>query len=222
MCFLLSKKRDNACVFRYTGFLLAAVLLPILLLVSGCNRQNGPDYAGMVEELREKEPTDEDAIDELIAYQVRATDRKSYYERQAGLRMMRNGNWEEAIRHLEASVQLNPNDINLHESLAICYANQGRFNPSYLEKAIREYELTIDLAPDRAKPYYGLAVVHYYQGDNNKAIALLHDAIEVDEKFGRSYLLLGKLPMIGKILPWRYKAITGHLNFTVKIHVGPE
>lgn len=92
----------------------------------------------------------------------------------------------EAVRYLERAVQLSPNYPEAHWVLGTTLPVVGR-----LKEAIASVRRALELDPLRVE-YFGWATrLLLYARDNEGAIALGTEALEIDEEYGRGFVFIG-------------------------------
>ncbi len=80
--------------------------------------------------------------------------------------------YEEAEKEALIALELDPDNIALHNNYANLLLAMKRY-----EEAEIHYRLAIELGLDHAKPYYNLACLYSLQGETNKALHYLEEAV---------------------------------------------
>jgi tetratricopeptide (TPR) repeat protein len=80
-----------------------------------------------------------------------------------------------AIEEFKKALEVDLNNVNVHNSLGVCYGVRGEF-----EAAIRAFERAIDLSPDDVMATFNLGLAHFNQGDKEKALELFLSASRLD------------------------------------------
>lgn len=93
-----------------------------------------------------------------------------------GLLKHKQGKFEESIEYFQKSLELNSNDPETNNNLAVCYSNLGNY-----EKAIEYIEKAIAIEPNSHLLYNNLALQHRHMQNFEKAIANLKKAIEIKD-----------------------------------------
>jgi len=88
--------------------------------------------------------------------------------------LQEQGEYEAAVRHLEAALRLRPASPKVHNNLANVYLDLGR-----REDALRHLELALRLAPDAYQVHYNLARVLERLGRTGEAITHYRRAAEL-------------------------------------------
>lgn len=84
------------------------------------------------------------------------------------------GNIGEAIQEFKHALKLNPADINVHNSLGVCYAEMSDW-----DEAIACFEAARWLDPDDVMAIYNMGLVHLSLEDSEKALGLFLEANEI-------------------------------------------
>lgn len=88
------------------------------------------------------------------------------------------GRLEEAESYAKRALVLDPNTLPTHNNYGNLLVEQRRF-----EEAEQAYARASELEPDHPAPYYNLACLASLRGDADRAIALLHTAIVLDDRY---------------------------------------
>jgi len=98
-----------------------------------------------------------------------------------------------AIEEFKLALLLDPANVNVHNSLGVCYGIQGSF-----EKALDAFTTAIQLDPGEGMSIYNAGLVHMLSGRQDKALArfiealnISGDVFEVLFQTGRLYLEMG-------------------------------
>jgi tetratricopeptide (TPR) repeat protein len=83
---------------------------------------------------------------------------------------------EGAEAGFKRSIELEPNDIEMHQQLARFYSLTGR-----TDETIATYKQAIEVKPDSAKLHHFLALLYEAQGERDKAQVSYENAIKYDE-----------------------------------------
>ncbi|UCD79283.1 MAG: tetratricopeptide repeat protein [Desulfobacterales bacterium] len=99
-----------------------------------------------------------------------------------------------AIAEFKKALELNPSNVNVHNSLGVCFGLQGDY-----DKAIEEFKAAVLLEPEEYMALYNLGLVHMLTQQFDKALELFlkadkinGDAYEVSFQTGKLYLELGE------------------------------
>jgi len=99
------------------------------------------------------------------------------------------GKNDELIELLRSAIKLQPDNALAHNNLGNAYKEIGKY-----DLAIDSYKKAIAISPDHAGPYYNISSLYTdVLGNDEKAIELLHKAIEMSPYFSKSYNKLGLL-----------------------------
>jgi tetratricopeptide (TPR) repeat protein len=93
-----------------------------------------------------------------------------------GLALLQAGKPEEAIRHFERALQINPAypDADAYYNLGIALVQVGR-----TDEAIRQYEQTLRIAPDHAEAHNNLGIVLMQMGRTDEAISHYRQVLRI-------------------------------------------
>jgi tetratricopeptide (TPR) repeat protein len=113
----------------------------------------------------------------------------------SGDTLYQNGDIDSAIEEFKTALLLDPSDINVHNSLGVCYANLGDY-----ENALKEFEEALRLDAKEVMVLYNAGLTHLLRGNNEKALEYLLEADEISDEdifevalqTGSAYLALGK------------------------------
>lgn len=85
------------------------------------------------------------------------------------------GEIDGAIEEFKKALMVDPQNVNIRNSLGVCYGVKGE-----LEPAIDAFETAISLDPKDVMATYNLGLAHLKQGDQNKALDLFLKAYSLD------------------------------------------
>lgn len=104
-----------------------------------------------------------------------------------------NGDLTGAIGEFKQALLLDPTNVNVLNSLGVCYGIQGAF-----EKALDQFDSAIRLDPGEVMSIYNAGLVHMLSGRQDKALACFLGALNIAEDIfeilfqtGRLYLDMG-------------------------------
>lgn len=116
--------------------------------------------------------------------------------------LYQDGNIEGAVKEFETALLLDPSNVNVHNSLGVCYGILGDY-----KKALEEFKQAVRLDPDEIMSLYNLGLVHMLTGDKDKALKCFLDAGEKDENIfevalqtGKVYMEMGQLDIAKEFL----------------------
>jgi tetratricopeptide (TPR) repeat protein len=117
----------------------------------------------------------------------------------SGDTLYQKGDIHGAIKEFNAALMLDSSNVNVHNSLGVCYAVLGDY-----EKALEEFEEAVRLDPEEAMALYNAGLVNMLTDNSDKALEYFLDAdrkegniFDVAFQTGRLYLKMGK-PEQGK------------------------
>ncbi len=85
------------------------------------------------------------------------------------------GDIDGAIEEFKKALAVDPKNVNVHNSLGVCYGVQGK-----LDEAIDAFETAIHLDPEDVMSTFNLGLAHHKQGNQEKALELFLDAHSLD------------------------------------------
>lgn len=105
----------------------------------------------------------------------------------SGDQLFDKGDIDGSIDEFQRALKLDPSNINVHNSLGVCYGLIGDY-----EKAKSEFRAAINLNSNEVMPWYNLGFTHMLVGNRNKALDLFlkanilnQDVFEVAFQTGR-------------------------------------
>lgn len=112
----------------------------------------------------------------------------------SGDNLYQEGDIDGAVDDYKKALSIDPNDINVHNSLGVCYGVMELYPDS-----LDEFETVINIDPDEFMAVYNIGLVYMLQGDMGKALEYFisadekeKDVFEVVFQIGRVYLAMGK------------------------------
>ena len=117
----------------------------------------------------------------------------------SGDRLFEKGNIKGSIEEFQQALKMDPANVNVHNSLGVCYGLLGKY-----EKAELEFRSTVKLAHTEVMAWYNMGFIHMLNGDRHKALdlffkanAINQDVFEVNFQTGRLLMELNQ-PESGK------------------------
>lgn len=98
------------------------------------------------------------------------------------------GDYDKAGKDFQLALKLDPFNVNIHNSLGVCYGMTGR-----PEKALEAFETAIWLDPQEVMAIHNAGITYQMMGDSDKAIALLEQASSIDDSIFETALHTGIL-----------------------------
>jgi tetratricopeptide (TPR) repeat protein len=102
---------------------------------------------------------------------------EKYMIKAADIHMSKE-NVDEAEQVLEEIVEINPNTVNIYNSLGVLYRKKGNY-----KKALYNYKKAIVIHPDRAPIYYNIGRVYIEMKDPEMAKSYLVQALKLEPDF---------------------------------------
>jgi tetratricopeptide (TPR) repeat protein len=106
----------------------------------------------------------------------------------SGDRLFDKGDIKGSISEFRLALKLNPSNINVHNSLGVCYGLMGDY-----EKAKKEFKIAIKLKPKAVMPWYNLGFTTMLAGDRRKALDLFLKANTIDQNVFEVAFQTGRL-----------------------------
>ena len=107
----------------------------------------------------------------------------------------RQGHYEEAEVKYRAALDIDPNIAHVFNNLGIAYRKQRKF-----DKALDLYGTARMHHPEDEHLLFNIARTHFESGQNEKAEAILREAIQLAPEFKQARLFLEKLETGGDIV----------------------
>ena len=82
---------------------------------------------------------------------------------------------QQTIQQFEKVIEINPNNIEVHNNLGLAYYNQGKYS-----QAVTEFEKVIRINPNNIEAHNGLGLVCYSQGKYQQAEVEFEKVIKLD------------------------------------------
>ncbi len=106
----------------------------------------------------------------------------------SGDRLYESGRLEEAAQEFQRALPLDPNNVNVINSLGVCYAQMGEF-----ENAVAEFARVTELAPNDFMAKYNLGCALVNLGREDEAELAFNQATKLEPNNGALYFQLAKL-----------------------------
>ncbi|OQX16001.1 MAG: hypothetical protein BWK80_40490 [Desulfobacteraceae bacterium IS3] len=111
----------------------------------------------------------------------------------SGDRLYQEGNIHGAIAEFKTALLIDPANVNVHNSLGVCYGVRGEF-----EEALEKFEIAMRLDPAEMMAIYNAGLVNMFRGKQKKALeyflraeSLGEEVFEVAFQLGRLYAETG-------------------------------
>ena len=93
----------------------------------------------------------------------------------SGDRYYQKGDINQAMTEFNRALALDPENVNVHNSLGVCYGVLGAY-----EKAVKIFQTASELAPDELMPVYNIGLANLMIGDKAAALKSFLVAVEKD------------------------------------------
>lgn len=103
--------------------------------------------------------------------------KQSYYYAAQGGRSLLESDYKRAIDYYQRGLELNPDDIDMLNSLGMAYYSSGQY-----QQAINTYKKAVDIDPENPDIFGRLAAAYTRAGSNEEAIAAYKKAIDIGSK----------------------------------------
>jgi tetratricopeptide (TPR) repeat protein len=100
---------------------------------------------------------------------------------------------EAAIETSNFVQKINPVHLNFYKSRARIFIRLAQLNAGFYEAAKESLLTAIELSPTEAKLYYNLALVEEELGNQEEAISILRETIELKRNYWQAYFALGQI-----------------------------
>lgn len=106
----------------------------------------------------------------------------------SGDKLYQNGDIKAAIREFTTALTLDPSNVNVRNSLGVCYGILGDH-----DKAIEEFEAAVWLDPEEVMPVYNIGLANLLEGNREKALEYFHQADGLVEDVFEVAFQIGRL-----------------------------
>ena len=93
----------------------------------------------------------------------------------SGDRYYQKGDINQAMAEFNRALELDPENVNVHNSLGVCYGVLGAY-----EKAVKIFQTAAELAPGELMPVYNIGLANLMIGDRETALQSFLTAVEKD------------------------------------------
>lgn len=108
----------------------------------------------------------------------------------SGDKYYQEGHIHKAIDEFKTAMLLEPSNVNIHNSLGVCYGSLGAY-----QSALDEFETAMQIAPDDMMAYYNAGLVTLMMGEAEKALNYFQQASNIGEDVFEAAFQTGKLYM---------------------------
>ena len=106
----------------------------------------------------------------------------------SGDKFYENGNFQEAVHEFKIALKLDPDNVNVRNSLGVCYGLQRQY-----DAATAEFKKAIAIDPDEYMALYNLGLVHLLMEQRDRALEYFLDAEKINGKNYELAFQTGKL-----------------------------
>jgi len=106
----------------------------------------------------------------------------------SGDRFYESGRLDEAVQEFQRALTLDPDNVNVHNSLGVCYANMGKF-----EEAVAEFSRVTELEPSDFMAHYNLGCALLSLARKGEAQHAFSRAAELEPDNAAAHFQLAKL-----------------------------
>lgn len=119
---------------------------------------------------------------------ARVSAQKIKKETQAGRESYQKGDFDKAVKKLEAAAKDDPRNAQTQKTLGQSYEALGN-----LDAAAKAYRASLKEDSKQPQVLYNLAIIYKSRGERDKAIAELNKAIKANKQFSAAQIILGDL-----------------------------
>jgi tetratricopeptide (TPR) repeat protein len=108
----------------------------------------------------------------------------------SGDRLYEKGDIKEAVVEFRRALRIDPSNVNVHNSLGVCYAVAGDY-----KKAVKQFKAAVDLDPNEFMALYNQGLIKMLKGQRDSALELFlraelisEDVFEIVYQTGKLYL----------------------------------
>jgi tetratricopeptide (TPR) repeat protein len=106
----------------------------------------------------------------------------------SGDHFYQQGDVAKAMAEFETALELDPENVNVHNSFGVCLGHMGDF-----DKALTHFDTASTLAPDDPMAWYNTGLVHKLKKDNDRALEFFLKAGETDRTLFEAAFQAGKI-----------------------------
>jgi len=106
----------------------------------------------------------------------------------SGDKLYQEGDVDNAIAEFEKALLIDPQNVNVSNSLGVCYSSKGEHR-----KALEEFKKVMALTPDDVMARYNAGLSYLMIGDKQNALDMFHKAYERDKNKFEVVIQLGRL-----------------------------
>ena len=100
----------------------------------------------------------------------------------SGDQLYQRGDLDGAVGEFKNALALDPNNVNVHNSLGVCYGILGD-----LDNALEEFKSALDIQSEEVMATYNTGLVYMLKGENKKALDYFQKANATEELFETAF-----------------------------------
>jgi len=131
----------------------------------------------------------------LWKHAIENTSQNSVAQNSLGTVLLEKGDLEQAVRHYEEALKVEPDSALIHSDLGKALEREGR-----IDEALFEFRRALQLSPNSADSFYDLGNISMDKGQSEQAISYYERVIQIKPDFagvynnlGNAHLRLGQL-----------------------------
>lgn len=106
----------------------------------------------------------------------------------SGDKFYQEGDTDMAVEEFERALELDPGNVNVHNSLGVCFGVKGD-----LDRALKRFELAMGLAPDEVMTVYNAGYVRFLKKEYRQALDFLLRARKIDPNLFEPAIQTGRV-----------------------------
>lgn len=106
----------------------------------------------------------------------------------SGDQLYEKGDYQGAIKEFKRGLQLDPSNVNLHNSLGVCYGVLERY-----DDALEAFEKALALAPQEVMVLYNIGLVYLIRNDRQAAMEYFQKADRIDGNIHELAFQIGRI-----------------------------
>ena len=128
----------------------------------------------------------------------------------SGDQLYQRGDLDGAVGEFKCALALDPNNVNVHNSLGVCYGILGE-----LDNALTEFESVLEIEPEEVMATYNTGLVYMLKGEKETALDYFQKANALEELFETAF-------QAGRLHLEKQEPEAAKPFFERAIHLNPE